>query len=890
MKSFRELIEREQVTNLLKGPDDYLAHSPDETLEGHMQLVTQYFLKLVDEHGLEPLIDRLLLRLCTESETLAVFAKKLFWGAILYHDFGKVNENYQRKLGNTVRFPEALNNGIDSQHSVLSAFIYLTHQLSDAIVVLAKESQADQQKLITFTFALAHLIMRHHHPSLDDVEAGKTLDKLNRTLCNNLEGYLRCYYKEVHPQIVTELQKLRKCNEHYHNLGFEWFALIRLNFSLLTAADYYATSHYTNRWQTPYESFGTLSAAQKAEHFNALKNTMPHNKVLYESFREIAFQSAETYWEKSPDNLNALRSCMAAQVIQNIREHAEKRLFYLEAPTGGGKTNMAFIATMELLKANPKLNKVFYVFPFTTLVTQTLQAAALTLGLKDDEWITLHSKAAWKQKAVTEETHDGLYGTDRLDDIHNLFVNYPYIFLSHVRFFDILKGDEKSSIYLMHRLANSIVVIDEVQAYNPDLWDKMAFLLKSYSEAFNIRFIVMSATLPKIGSLAKANFCSLVPNAIERFFINPNFADRVHFSKELLIKEAPKKENRQDYLYWLANEIYKKSEAYRILNGRIHTIVEFIFKRSATEFASIANLQFQGYEIYVLSGTILEPRRQEIIRQLKSKENHKKSILLITTQVVEAGVDIDMDLGFKNRSIIDSEEQLAGRVNRNVKKQGCMVYLFDLDDPSVIYGKDRRFKETRAGLQQDYFDILISKRFDVLYDRVKIWLEETNEEKGLAGTAREYKDRLIGKLNFPKVDSEFTLIKQSDVSVFVPLDLIITQKEERLLTDQQLRFLESLNVNPKNSILSGEEVFELYRQLIVSRNRDFRDRKRDIKILQPIMALFTFSLFSESKLVKELLQGGNREEYGYIYLVSHREVYDYRSGLLDKKFSELIFI
>ncbi len=76
----------------------------------------------------------------------------------------------------------------------------------------------------------------------------------------------------------------------------------------------------------------------------------------------------------------------------------------------------------------------------------------------------------------------------------------------------------------------------------------------------------------------------------------------------------------------------------------------------------------------------------------------------------------------------------------------------------------------------------------------------------------------------------------------------------------------------------------------MNRTEVFTDRKRNLKMLQSIMAMFTFSLFSESKLVKELIQGGNREEYGYLYLVSHREVYDYDKGLLDQKFREMIFI
>ncbi|MDO9554412.1 CRISPR-associated helicase Cas3' [Rhodonellum sp.] len=890
MKSFKELISEVQVCTLLKNADHYLAHTPNETLGEHMGLVTHYFQELIAVHGLEPLIDEMLLKLCKDAENLAPFAKKLFWQAILYHDFGKVNENFQRKLDNTSHFPKSIQNGIDSQHSVLSAFLFLIHQLSDGFEILEKEPLKDQQKMIAFTFALAHTIMQHHNPSLDDLSAEKSLDKLNSQLCNELAKYLDCYNKPFHAQLVAGIHSLRKNNVHFEKLDFEWFALIRLNFSLLTAADYYATSHYCNKWGSFYDSFGVLTAIQSYKHILALMHTHSHNKYLYKHFEEIASKSPDTYRQKSPGNLNNLRSRMAAEIIQKVREQSDGRLFYLEAPTGGGKTNMAFIASMELLQANPELNKVFYVFPFTTLATQTLQVSQQTLGLEPDEWIELHGRAAWKEKVTKEEIKDGLYGEDRQDDIHNQFVNYPYTFLSHVRFFDILKADEKSSIYLMHRLANSIVVIDEIQAYNPDLWDKMAYLLKSYAQALNIRFIVMSATLPKIGSLADADFCYLLPDAIDRFFTNPNFADRVSFSDELLARKQPKKEGRKDYLNWLADEIHEKSEAYRSINGQVRTIVEFIFKKSATEFATLAEKVFHGYTIHVLSGTILEPKRKDIIRQLKSTGDTEKNVLLITTQVVEAGVDIDMDLGFKNRSIIDSEEQLAGRVNRNVKKEGCTVYLFDLDDASVIYGKDRRFKETRHSMEKDYFNILRTKRFDQLYEKVKEWLDLSNQEKGLAGTGRDFREQLIGKLNFPKVDSEFTLISQSNVSVFVPLEIRVKDGIDEDFTLQQLEFLETFGVFPLNNCLSGEDVFNLYRKLIMDRTEVFTDRKRNLKMLQSIMAMFTFSLFSESKLVKELIQGGNREEYGYLYLVSHREVYDYDKGLLDQKFSELIFI
>src|SRR5690606_27921607 len=105
--------------------------------------------------------------------------------------------------------------------------------------------------------------------------------------------------------------------------------------------------------------------------------------------------------------------------------------------------------------------------------------------------------------------------------------------------------------------------------------------------------------------------------------------------------------------------------------GSVYTIIELIFKKTASEFYDLIRNNDFFDEIFVLSGTILPHRRKYIVNFLKNKINRTKKILLITTQVVESGVDIDMDLGFKDRSLIDSDEQLAGRINRNVNKREC---------------------------------------------------------------------------------------------------------------------------------------------------------------------------------------------------------------------------
>src|SRR5690606_31168898 len=151
----------------------------------------------------------------------------------------------------------------------------------------------------------------------------------------------------------------------------------------------------------------------------------------------------------------------------------------------------------------------------------------------------------------------------------------------------------------------------------------------------------------------------------------------------------------------------------------VYTIIELIFKKTASECYSIIKETDLFDEIFLLSGTIPPHRRKEIINFLKNKNNRKKKFLLITTQVVEAGVDIDMDLGFKDRSLIDSDEQLAGRINRNVNKKDCVLFLFNYDKESTIYGDDKRLELTRKHIDtEQYKEILNNKDFDRLYDIV----------------------------------------------------------------------------------------------------------------------------------------------------------------------------
>jgi CRISPR-associated endonuclease/helicase Cas3 len=879
--------------------------APVETLEEHIELVLRYFTQLIKVHQLDGIIDRLILSLYEKVDIeTGNYIKLLFVNSIVYHDYGKINERFQTDKMNNFHFRDnpLKELFIGSTHSGLGAFIYLTKHLHEII-----SKYKSSPLLVTACIHLSYSIFKHHSKRFDD-DCMSTIGFAEwkvkydfDEVRNSLSNYLKAYQFDVNPkiiQLIGENDFLGHKSFLPYKKSFSLYALCRLNFSLLTAADYLATNEYMN--QLPLEHFGTLSQERIDElYYNVSQNEWLNEAEEKRNYNKAVFEQIDSYEPQNPktangDNLNMLRQEMAMEVLRNVRKNYQNNLFYIEAPTGGGKTNLSALAAIELLKIyQGQYNKVFYVFPFTTLITQTYQCLKETLGLKDEEMVELHSKSGMKVNIK----EDDKYGDEKLNYINNLFVNFPFAFLSHIRFFDILKTNEKEANYLLHRLANSIVIIDELQSYNPQHWDKIIYFIKQYAAQFNIKFILMSATLPKLDKLnvikeQAQDFIYLLPDAKNLYFNNPNFAGRVSFNFDLF--------DRKDLeLTELADKLIEESQAYSAKDfgkakplGSVYNIIEFIFKKTATEFHQIIKHTDFFDEIFVLSGTILEHRRRYIINFLKNKSNRKKKILLITTQVVEAGVDIDMDVGFKDRSLIDSDEQLAGRINRNVNKQGCTLFIFNYNKEAIIYGKDKRLALTRKYINQEqYFDILKNKDFDKLYDLVLNDRNEWNNKEMVAGFS-EYEGK-IKSLKFQSVHEDFKLIDQNNISCFVPVripvevDGVIDGQKERVFTKIELDFLSQYNVFPNdNNEIEGKEVFDIYLDLIHNRQEFIRQKTYE-KILQGIMSKYVFSLFASPKIEQQIIHFSDEEKsvFGYKYVDYWQEFYDMETGMQDADFN-----
>ncbi len=881
----------------------YYAHLHEqkkpERLADHTALVAEYALKLIAAHHLDPIVDGLIAPVIEvmENPTPAKtgnFIKTLFWDAILFHDYGKVNENFQAERMNNPHFKRNPANKIGSRHSVLSALIYIGDHFQR--ISNGEFSREDQNLLGTLTLLFTSVILKHHASYLEE--------ELNIApeWVDSLFPYLKKFGILLDSRMLKSAIERFQTEPDFQRLmdslpaeatRFPLYALLRLCFSLLTASDYYATSNYTIGLEV--NDFGTLTVKQK-EHFQyQFRNTKSYNRAFFENEEKFKSLSWEELHERSPENLNLLRQKLMAEALDAARQHTEGRVFYLEAPTGSGKTNLSLAIALEMLRRDTTLNKLFYVFPFTTLITQTARSIRETLQVSNTEMIQWHSRSGFHTKQEKrEENWDGQYASEYLNYVDNLFINYPLVLMTHIKFFDILKGNSKEDTYILHRLANSVVIIDELQSYPPEQWDKITYFLTNYAHYFNIHFILMSATLPKLDALdfpgkqhlsLSRSFISLVKYST-KYFRNPNFCGRVRFDFSLLPDQISIEE--------LADAVFEKCETYANEHqNRVKCIVEFIFKRRAGEFYEFIKerMESSGYEVLLLSGTILEPRRREIIEQIKAVDQHPTTshkLLLLTTQVVEAGVDIDMDIGFKDRSLIDSDEQLAGRVNRNARATPATVYLFRMDRAFTIYGNDLRYKLTRDTItEEDYRNILENKRFDLLYRRVcdYINLENSNEYiRGIKTYLENFK-----YLHLAAIDRQFRLIADGTLTVYVPLEI-----PARHFSDADLTYLKDFGIAPQNEIINGAEVWNAYTEIVTTQTDEFIRKRIDLKRIYGIMAQFMFSIHANSFLVSELKRYANLEmfeKYKILYLLHYKDVYDYHDGINEEQFGDpMVFI
>lgn len=178
-----------------------------------------------------------------------------------------------------------------------------------------------------------------------------------------------------------------------------------------------------------------------------------------------------------------------------LDKNIEKNIFYLEAPTGAGKTNMAINLARKLYEENKNITSIHYIFPFNNIIEQTDKTFKDYFN-KYNDYVVINSISSIANDKDEVLDYEEVY-------TKNIFNQYPIIITSHINLFDTLFGTGKEKNYSLYNYINSVVILDEIQAYSNNIWREMIEMFDKYAKLLNIKFIIMSATLPQLDHLLK---------------------------------------------------------------------------------------------------------------------------------------------------------------------------------------------------------------------------------------------------------------------------------------------------------------------------------------------------------------------------------------------------
>jgi len=564
---------------------------------------------------------------------------------------------------------------------------------------------------------LAYLIAGHHAGLSDwntenhSLEARLGEDRSRTELDNALKG---AFPAEVFPDAAwkPDLKNVPGTKN-----GFALW--VRMLFSCLVDADFLDTEAYMD--------------LDKRD----ARGNWPELSSLHEAF--------DTYMtDKSlgveATTVNRLRADILAQCRTKAKE--APGLFSLTVPTGGGKTLSSMAFAFEHVKAHPEKRRIIYVIPYTSIIEQTADEFRKAFAAEgDDVLIEHHSNAEADPKAENSRSRLASENWDA-----------PVVVTTSVQFFESLFAAKTSRCRKLHNICNSIVVLDEAQLLPPEYLQPILDVLNLLSKHYGVTVVLSTATQPALATIdhyvdPKKHIKGL--DNVREIIADP---DALYQQLKRVQVEMPAEMNAHEPWEDIAARITKHDSVLAIVNTR----------KDARELH-----QLLPKGTLHLSALMCGAHRSKVIGDIKQRMKESKPTRVVSTQLVEAGVDIDFPVVYRAMAGLDSIAQAAGRCNREGKMELGKVIVFvpPKDPPKGMLLKGAN--ACKSVLHEHRGDPLDRNLFNSYF--TKLYYDCNLDKKEICADLR-----MDGKLdnslavNFRTAAENFKLIEDGDqVSVVV---------------------------------------------------------------------------------------------------------------------------
>ena len=485
----------------------------------------------------------------------------------------------------------------------------------------------------------------------------------------------------------------------------------RMLFSCLVDADFLDTEDFMAAGKVGREGFASLDTLLER---------------LQKSLEE-KFLKPKTEKEKQKRQLpiNEKRSALLAQSIAAGKE-AKGNLYRLTIPTGGGKTisSLAF-ALHYAAHAKRKRKRIIYVIPYTSIIEQN---AAVFRELLGEENVVEHHQHVDYDDAQDTDMNRKRLATENWDA--------PVIVTTNVQFFESLFSNRPSKCRKLHNLAESIVIFDEAQMIPLDYLRPSLAAIEALVRHYACTAVLCTATQPPLGQFFSEDMqpLEICPALME----NAAFFRRTKIS----LREGTMTEEE------LAEEMAAHAQVLCIVN----------VKKTAQHVFDLLEEEEGNYH---LSTNLYPVHREQVLAEIRARLKDGKPCRVISTSLVEAGVDLDFPCVLREINGLDSIVQAAGRCNREGRRlaEESVVHVFSLEKlaknaqlaAEITKNVARSFAEDLASPEA------IRRYFEELYD-----LSGKNrlDKKGVLGQS--------GKFAFANIANDVRLIEDRTKPIFIP--------------------------------------------------------------------------------------------------------------------------
>lgn len=565
---------------------------------------------------------------------------------------------------------------------------------------------------------ISYCIAGHHtglpdYGSPADVEGDPTL--LARREKKKLPDYSR--YREEIDTSQLQMQPPRLTVNRAHP-GFTLSFLTRMLFSVLVDADWLETERYMQGGQA------------------ALRGLYASIEALTDQFNHHIEQ-----FKNPQQDINRKRTEILNTCLQKSQE--PPGYFTLTVPTGGGKTLASMAFALNHARAHG-LRRVIYVLPFTSIIEQNAAVFRRALGdLGAENVLEHHSNFDWKDAHQAQDDE-----TNRLHEKLKLATenwDIPIVVTTNVQFFESLFASRKSQARRLHNIARSVIIFDEVQLLPLEYLKPCMLAVQELVQNYGVTAVFCTATQPSLRRFFPdgTQFTELAPHPQELFT----------FFRRVQVKNLDTRTDGE-----IAERLNQEAQALCIVNTRRHA-------------KGLYDL-LEGEGKFHLSTLMCPAHRKAKLQEIHARLNANQPCRVVSTSVMEAGIDIDFPVGYRAIAGLDSIIQAAGRVNREMKRSSAEMCVF-VPDTKFIKRTPAFIQQTSAVAESILRDYAADPTTIAAIEAYYEMLYTVYGERGFdAHNVIALLDKGARRIDFEFEEAarKFKLIDENTVAIIIPYD------------------------------------------------------------------------------------------------------------------------